>query len=300
MSRIRLKDKLRQGLFLLDGAMGTELIARRIEPGKCNEMLNLEAPGTIIQVHESYLQSGSDAVLTNTFGGNSFSLARHGLMSRVLDINNAAAQLARKAAGASKYVLGDIGPSGDFLEPYGSLKPHQLQAAFEEQAKVLRTGGVDGFIIETMSAVDEIIIAIEAAKSVAADLPVLASMSFDKRGDDFRTMMGIDVTKAVSSITSAGADAVGFNCGTCSLDDYIELAKRFVAAARSLNKNILVFAEPNAGMPQVTDGKVLYKVTPDEYASAAQKIYEAGVPIIGGCCGTTPDHIKAMSKKLRA
>jgi methionine synthase I (cobalamin-dependent) len=300
MSRIRLKDKLRQGLFLLDGAMGTELIARRIGPDKCNELLNLEAPGTIIQIHESYLQAGSDAVLTNTFGGNSFALARQGLMNRALDINNAAAQLARKAAGLSKYVLGDLGPSGDFLEPYGSLKPHQLTTAFADQAKVLKAGGIDGFIIETMSAVEEIVIAIEAVKSVAVDLPVLASMSFDKRGQDFRTMMGVDVKAAVSSIAAAGADAVGFNCGTCSLDDYIELAKRFVDAARSLNKNILLYAEPNAGMPQVIDGKVLYKVSPDEYASAAQKIYEAGITIIGGCCGTTPDHIRALSKKLRA
>jgi 5-methyltetrahydrofolate--homocysteine methyltransferase len=300
VSKVRLKDKLRQGLFILDGAMGTEIIARRVEPGKCNEILNLESPGTIMQVHESYLHAGSDAVLTNTFGGNFFSLARHGLMSRIFDINNAATQLARKAAGPLKYVLGDIGPSGDFLEPYGSLKPHQLTSAFAEQAKVLRAGGIDGFIIETMSAVEEIVIAVEAVKSVAVDLPVLASMSFDKRGDDFRTMMGIDVKRAVSSIASAGADAVGFNCGTCSLDDYIQLAKRFVDAARSLNKNILVFAEPNAGMPQVADGKVVYKVTPDEFALAAQKIYEAGVPIIGGCCGTTPAHIKALAKKLRA
>jgi methionine synthase I (cobalamin-dependent) len=300
VGKLNLKDRLRKGLFLLDGAMGTQLIGLGIEPGKCSELLNFESPGLVLRIHNSYLGAGSDAILTNTFGGNGITLTRHRLESRVADLNATGAQLARKAAGKDKYVLGDIGPSGDFLEPLGSLKPDQLRGIFTDQVNALIAGGVDGFIIETMGAVDEAVVAVEAVKYSGSNLPVLASMSFDKRGDDFRTMMGIDVTKAVSSITSAGADAVGFNCGTCSLDDYIGLAKRFVAAARSLNKNILVFAEPNAGMPQVTDGKVLYKVTPDEYASAAQKIYEAGVPIIGGCCGTTPDHIKAMSKKLRA
>ena len=300
MGRTRLKDRLQQGLFLLDGAMGTELIARRLEPGTCNEMLNLESPGTILQVYNAYLHAGSDAMLTNTFGGNSFALAHHALMNRVVDINAAAVNLARKAAGQSKYVLGDIGPSGDFLEPLGSLKPQQLQAAFTDQVRVLLDGGVDGFIIETMTAVEEIVIAIEAAKSAGAGLPVLASMSFDRHGDDFKTMMGVDVKKAVSALVSAGADAVGFNCGTCNLDDYVELAKRFVAAVRATNSTVLVLAEPNAGRPELVDDKVVYKVTPDEFASAGQKIYEAGVAIIGGCCGAGPDHINALAKKLRA
>ena len=300
MSRARLKDRLRKGVFLLDGAMGTELIARRVQPGKCNEMLNIESPGTILQIHNSYIHAGSDAVLTNTFGANGFALARHGLSARVKEINLAGAHLARKAAGSSNYVLGDIGPSGDFLEPYGHLKPDQLEATFADQAKALLAGGVDGFIIETMSAIEEIVLAIKAAKAAGPDLPVLASMSFDKRGDDFKTMMGVDVNKAVSALASAGADAVGFNCGSATLDDYVELAKKFVASVRALNKNILVFAEPNAGRPELIDGKAVYKVTPDEFASTAQKIYEAGVTIIGGCCGSGPDHIEALAQKLRA
>jgi len=300
MGRVSLKNRLRQGLFVLDGAMGTQLIALNVEPGRCNEMLNLDSPGVVLRIHNAYLDAGSDAVLTNTFGGNGFALARHGLIDHIRDINTAGAQLARQAAGPVKYVLGDIGPSGDFLEPLGSLKPDQLRAAFANQASALLAGSVDGFIIETMAAVEEIVIAVEAVKSAGADLPVLASMSFDKRGPDFKTMMGVDVKTAVSALVSAGADAVGFNCGTATLDEYVELAKRYVSAVRALSKDVLVFAEPNAGRPELVDGKAVYKVTPEEFADAAQKIYAAGVTIIGGCCGSTPDHIKALAKKLHA
>jgi len=307
VGRVSLKERLRQGLFLLDGAMGTQLIAHGVEPGKCSELLNLESPGLVLRIHNAYLEAGADAVLTNTFGGNGFALARHGLENRVADVNTTGAQLARKAAGRDKYVLGDIGPTGDFLEPLGSLKPDQLTTVFADQAKALLAGGVDGFIIETMSAVEEATIAVKAAKSVSPDLPVLASMAFDKRGPDFKTMMGVDVKTAVSALVSVGPDAIGFNCGTTTLDEYVELAKLFVSAvdalentrATSHERRAAIFAEPNAGKPELVDGKAVYKVTPDEFADAAQKIYAAGVTIIGGCCGSSPDHIKTLAKKLR-
>ena len=300
VGKLNLKDRLRKGLFLLDGAMGTQLIGLGIEPGKPSELLNFESPGLVMRIHKSYLDAGADAILTNTFGGNGITLARHGLEARVADVNSTGAQLARKAAGKDKYVLGDIGPSGDFLEPLGSLKPHQLRGIFADQVKALQAGGVDGFIIETMSAVDEVVVAVEAVKYSGSALPVLASMSFDKRGDDFKTMMGVDVKTAISSLVAAGADAVGFNCGTITLDEYVELAKRYVAVAKYVNPKVLVFAEPNAGKPELIEGKAVYKVTPAEFAEAAQKIYEAGITIIGGCCGTSPAHIKAISKKLRS
>jgi 5-methyltetrahydrofolate--homocysteine methyltransferase len=299
VGKMRLKDRLQQGLFILDGAMGTQLIAYGAEPNKCNELFNLESPGLVLRIHKAYLEAGSDAVLTNTFGGNGFTLARHGLANRLIDINTSGACLARKAAGRAKYVLGDIGPSGDFLEPIGHLKPEQFRSTFYDQAKALLAGGIDGFIIETMTAIEEAVLAIKAAKSADPDLPVLASMSFDKRGDDFRTMMGIDVKTAVPALVSAGADAVGFNCGSATLDDYIELANRYVTAARALGEDILVFAEPNAGLPEVIDGKAVYKVTPEDFTSAAQKIFDAGITIIGGCCGTGPEHIQVVVKNLR-
>ena len=300
MGKLNLKDRLRKGLFLLDGAMGTQLISIGIEPGKPSELLNFESPGLVLRIHNSYLNAGSDAILTNTFGGNGIALARHGLENRVADVNTTGAQLARRAAGKDKYVLGDIGPSGDFLEPLGSLKPEQLRGIFAAQVKALTAGGVDGFIIETMGAVDEAVVAVEAVKYSGSALPVLASMSFDKRGNDFRTMMGVDVKTAVSSLVAAGANVVGFNCGTTTIDEYVELAKRYVAAAKAVNPKVMVFAEPNAGKPELLDGKTVYKVTPEEFADAAQRIYAAGITIIGGCCGTSPAHIQALSKKLRS
>ena len=307
MTRMSLKERIKKGLFLLDGAMGTQLIAHGVEAGKCNDYLNIESPDTIFEIHQAYFQAGSDAVLTNTFGANKFALARHGFSNKVKEINTAAAQIARRAAGEEKYVLGDIGPSGDFLKPLGSLEPEELKAAFAEQAKALSAGGVDGFIIETMTALDELTTAIEAVKSVCDELPVFASMAFDKAGDDYRTMMGVDVESAVSKVVSLGVDAVGFNCGTLSLDEYVGLAEKYVSTIKALPKTratsderrATIFAEPNAGKPELVDGRAVYKVSPEDFAAAAEKIHSLGVNIIGGCCGTDPAHIKAITKELK-
>ena len=314
MSKISLRERIKRGIFLLDGAMGTELIARDVAVGTCNDYLNIESPDVVFDIHEAYIKAGSDAVLTNTFGANKYALARHGLADKTIEINKAGACIARQAAGQQKpvlsevegYVLGDIGPSGGFLQPLGDLKPRELKDAFAQQAKSLLDGGVDGFIIETMTALDEAEIAIEAVKSVS-DLPVFVSFSFDSIGDDFKTMMGVGVESAVSKTVSLGVDAVGFNCGTLKLDEYVELAKRFVCAINVLKEKrvtnhespVTIFAEPNAGKPELVDGRAVYKVTPEDFAIAAEKIHFAGVNIIGGCCGTTPEHIAAVSKKLR-
>jgi len=298
MSRTNLKERIKEGLFLLDGAMGTQLMARGIEIGTCNDYLNIDSPNTIFDIHLSYIKAGSDAVITNTFGANEYVLTRHSLDEEAVEINTAAAQIARRAAGPEKYVLGDIGPSGDFLQPLGTLTPPELKKAFAAQAKALLAGGVDGFIIETMTALDEIAVVIEAVKSVS-DLPVFASMSFDRAGDDYRTMMGVDVETAVSKIISLEVDAVGFNCGTVSLNEYIELAGKYVSAVRATGKQTLIYAEPNAGKPELVDGRAVYKVLPEEFALAAEKIHSAGVNIIGGCCGTAPAHIEAVAKTLK-
>jgi len=295
MGRMNLREAIRQGLFLLDGAMGTELFARGVEAGKCNDYLNVESPEIILDIQKAYIKAGSDAVLTNTFGANKIALARHGLTDKVKEINTAGAQIARKAAGDNKYVLGDIGPCGDFLEPLGTLTAETLKDAFAEQAKALCGAGVDGFIIETMTALDEILVAIEAVKSVCR-LPVFASMSFDKAGDDFRTMMGVDVETAVAKITSLGVDAVGFNCGKMSLDDYVKLAEKFVSAVKG---KALVLAEPNAGLPELIGDKAVYKMSPEDFAATAEKIHAVGVTIIGGCCGTKPAYIEAIAKRLK-
>jgi 5-methyltetrahydrofolate--homocysteine methyltransferase len=307
MSRINLRERIKQGLLLLDGAMGTQLIASGIEVGKCNEYLNIESPDIISNIHKAYLQTGSVAILTNTFGANRFALARHGFAEKVEKINTAGVKIARKAAGKGRYVLGDIGPSGDFLKPLGNLEPKDLKDAFTRQAKALAAGGVDGFIIETMTALDEAAIAIEAVKSASGDLPVFASFAFDRAGGDYRTMMGVDVKSAASKAVSLKVDAVGFNCGTTTLDEYIELAKKFISEITALEKTratsherrATILAEPNAGKPELVDGKAVYKVSPEDFASAVEKIHSLGVNIIGGCCGTGPEHIAAVNKKLQ-
>ena len=299
MGKLNLKDRLRKGLFLLDGAMGTQLIGLGIEPGKCSELLNFESPGLVLRIHNSYLNAGSDAIITNTFGGSGIALARHGLEERVADINSTGASC-RKAAGQDKICSRRYRSKRRLPRTTRQFEARPAKGNLYRPGKGVIAGGVDGFIIETMGAVDEAVVAVEAVKHSGSNLPVLASMSFDKRGDDFRTMMGVDVKTAVSSLVAAGADAVGFNCGTTTLDEYVDLAKRYVATAKAVNPKVIVFAEPNAGKPELLDGKAVYKVTPDEFAEAAQKIYAAGITIIGGCCGTSPAHIEAVSKKLRS
>jgi len=299
VTRQNLKDHIKEGLLLLDGAMGTQLIAHGATGGLCSDYLNIESPDVVLEVHKAYIEAGSDAVLTNTFGANRYALARHGHADKVREINRVAAEIARRAAGNDKYVLGDIGPSGDFLEPVGMLLPDDLKDAFTNQAKALIDTGVDGIIIETMTALDEVEIALIAAKSVAGNLPVFASMSFEKRGDDFKTMMGVDVTSAVSKLLSLGADAVGFNCGSASLDEYIELAESYADALSKISGDVPLLAEPNAGKPELIDGEAVYRVTPQQFAAAAQKIHAAGFNIIGGCCGTTSQHIAALAQKLK-
>ncbi len=294
-----LRERIRGGLFLLDGAMGTQLFARGVEPGQCNDWLNVEKPDLVLDIHRAYFDAGSDAVLTNTFGANRYALARHGYADKAFEINQAGGEVARRAAGDSRYVLGDIGPTGDFLEPLGTLRADQVREAYVEQVQGLLAGGVDGFILETMTALDELVVAVEAVLSAGGGRPVLAAMAFDKGGAGFRTMMGVDVAGAVSKMAALGVDAAGFNCGTASLEEYVELAKNCVAAARSARADLLVCAEPNAGKPELVDGQAVYKVTPAQYAAACRKILEAGIHILGGCCGTTPDHIRAVAQVLQ-
>jgi 5-methyltetrahydrofolate--homocysteine methyltransferase len=275
--------------------MGTQLFARGVEPGHCNDWLNVEQPGIVLDVHRAYVEAGSDAIISNTFGANRYALGRHGLADKAFEINQAGAQVARQAAGEGRYVLGDIGPTGDFLEPLGTLKPDQVREAFAEQVKGLREGGVDGLIVETMTALDELEVAIDAARSAGGGLPILASMSFDKGGTGFRTMMGVDVATAVAKMIALGVDAVGFNCGTATLDEYVELSRTYAAAVQG---KVQIFAEPNAGKPELVDGQAVYKVTPEEFAAACRRILDAGIHILGGCCGSTPDHIRAVAGAL--
>ncbi len=294
MARQELQQRIGQGIFFLDGAMGTQLFAAGATPGS---LLNLESPDIVAAVHRDYLQAGSDAVITNSFGANGLSLRREGLEDKTFAINQAAAQIARQGAGEQRYVLGDIGPCGDFLEPLGTVKEAELAAAFATQAQGLADGGVDGFIIETMTALEEVQVAIGAVRSVTDKLPIFASLAYDPAGDAARTMMGVSPAEAVKRLADAGIVAIGFNCGTLDMPGYAALANAYSEAMGQTG--LLLLAEPNAGRPELDGDKAVYKLSPDGFADAAAEIVAAGARILGGCCGTTPAHIAAAVAKIK-
>ena len=307
MAKKSLKEKISEGLLFLDGAMGTQLMARGIESG-CNEMLNIESPGLILDIHRSYFDAGSNGVYTNTFGANEITLGRHGYADKVEQINRAAVEIARKAGGGDRYVIGDIGPCGEFLKPLGTLEPDKLRNIYARQAKVLCDGGVDGFVIETFMAVDEAKVAAEAVKSVC-NLPVFVSLAFDQASSDFRTMMGASVETAVNEFSAMGVDALGFNCGTLKMEQYLQLTEKFVKILKqtpniklgaSGTKHIALLAKPNGGKPELVDGRAVYKLSDSDFGDWLEKIHKAGAVLVGGCCGTTPGHIKVMVKKLKS
>jgi 5-methyltetrahydrofolate--homocysteine methyltransferase len=295
MARISLKERLAQGVFFVDGAMGTQLIEAGAPAGCCNDYLNIESPATVTAVHEKYLDAGVDAIITNTFGANGLVLKRHGYGDQVQAINRAAATLARAAAGEGRYVLGDIGPCGDFLEPLGMVNADDLKAAFAAQAEGLLAGGVDGFIIETMTSLEEIKVAIAAVQSVC-DLPVFVSLAYDPAGGAARTMMGVSPQQAVEQLAPLGIAALGFNCGTLDMDGYVALAQEYAQALEGTG--VLLLAEPNAGRPELEDDRAVYRLSPGAYAAALAKINAAGARILGGCCGTTPEHIAQAVKAV--
>jgi 5-methyltetrahydrofolate--homocysteine methyltransferase len=297
MTRIDLSQRLHTGVFFfIDGAMGTQLMAEGVPPGSCYDAVNLKSPEIVERIHRRYFDAGCDAVLTNSFGANAVALARHGLSGNAAEINRAAGEIARRAAGPDRYVLGDIGPCGDFLEPVGSLKPDALRAAFAEQASGLVSGGVDGIIIETMTALDEMTLAVEATRSVCR-LPILCSFSYDPAPEGFRTMMGLTPEAIVQKVSGLNVAALGFNCGTLAMDGYVSLTERLAGLLKGTG--IALLAEPNAGRPELVDGCAVYRLSPDEYAAAVVRIHKAGATILGGCCGTSPAHIAAMINAIR-
>lgn len=297
MSRPNLLKELSSRPLLCDGGMGTQLIARGLRSGECSERWNAEHPELVRAVHAEYLAAGCEMVTTNTFGATRASLARHGLTDRVAELNLAGARVAREAAGERAWVLGDIGPFGGFLEPIGDALPEDVRMMFLEQARALREGGCDAAIVETMSDPEELTLAVQAAKQ-AGDWPVIATYAFAKTAaGEFRTMTGATAADAVQAAIAAGADLVGANCGTSmALEDYVRLAGELVAAAGATP----VILQPNAGSPQTVGEKLVYGATPDDLAAVVPALRQAGVRIIGGCCGTTPAHLRRMGEVLRA
>jgi methionine synthase I (cobalamin-dependent) len=282
-----------QPVILADGAMGTMLFAAGLESGASPELWNVNFPERVEAVHRAYVEAGSQLILTNTFGGTRFRLAMHGLESRVRELNLAAAQIARRAAeGAPRTVLvgGDIGPTGQLLEPLGTLAFEDAVQGFAEQAAALRDGGVDYFQVETMSDLREVEAAIQGIRSVS-DLPVVATLSFDTNR---RTMMGIRPADAARRLPELGADVIGANCGN-GVDDLLWVIEQMHAAA----PGAILFAKSNAGIPEYkSGGNLTYSGTPEVMAGYAATARNLGARIIGACCGSTPAHIRAMAKAL--
>jgi len=293
--RARLLDLLAEGdVLLCDGAMGSMLMAAGLEPGTAGELFNIEKPDIVRRIHTSYRNAGADVLLTNTFQGTSFNLDRYG-KNMVQEANAAAAALALEVAGDDCFVLGDVGPTGHLLQPLGDATPEDFRQAFAGQIRALAESGVHGIIVETMEDKDEIRIAIEAAREAAPDLPVVASMTFkeDVGRSDYHTMMGVSIHAAVDTMANAGADVIGTNCGN-GPEEILGVVQRI-----SELSSLPLIAEPNAGMPTLKDGVQIYDLTPDEMAAHVQPMLEAGVLMLGGCCGTTPRHIAAMARELR-
>lgn len=270
-----------------DGAMGTSLMARGLEPGACPDLWNAERRRDIVEVLTAYREAGSDILTTNTFGANRWKLGAFGLQERGAEINSAAVDAAREAAAGKAFILGDIGPTGRFVAPLGTDAPEAFVEVFAEQAAALTEAGADALILETFTSLDEMLAALKAAKSTG--IPVISSMSYTRdAAGTFHTIMGDDIPGSTERIEAAGADIVAANCGS-GPDDYIDIARELSKAATAP-----VMVQPNAGIPQLVDGKTVFPMGADEFAEYIGPILDSGVRIIGGCCGTTPDHIRRI------
>jgi 5-methyltetrahydrofolate--homocysteine methyltransferase len=274
-----------------DGAWGTELAGRGLAPGEAPERWNSERPDDVRAVAESYAAAGSDVILTNTFGGTGVKLTRAGLASRAGEFNLAGAELSVKAAAGRALVFGSVGPCGELLEPYGEMDPAAAQASFAEQIRWLAEGGVDGIVIETMADLNEAKVALAAAKE-SCRLPVVVCMTFEKGPLGLATMMGVRPEHAAKALAEAGADLVGANCGA-GIAQMVEVTRELRAATK-----LPLWIKPNAGKPELVEGKTVYRETPAEFAARVGELVAAGAAVLGGCCGTTPEHIRLLAAEV--
>jgi homocysteine S-methyltransferase len=287
-----LLERLSQSVILADGAMGTMLHARGVSFEKCFDELNLTNPEAVAQVHSEYIEAGAQLILSNTFGANRFKLGQHGLEDQTVQINTAGVQLAKRlAAGRDVLVAGDVGPLGVRIAPFGRVQPEQARAAFAEQIQALCEAGADLIVVETVSDLYEIREAARAAREVCS-LPLVTSVTFTR---DDRTVLGDDPMMVARTLQEAGADVIGVNCsgGPAQL-------LRILKQMRQAAPKGLFWVKPNAGWPQQVGGRIMYPADPEYFAEYAVSFRSAGASIVGGCCGTTPQHIAAMRRALDA
>jgi 5-methyltetrahydrofolate--homocysteine methyltransferase len=285
-------ERLNAGEILLgDGAIGSMLIAHGLQPGQCPDLITLEEPDVLAAIGRQYLEAGSELLTTNTFGASPMKLAEYGQEDRTEEINREAVAIVLGAAEDRAYVSASCGPSGRILEPYGDTSEEDLYENFERQMSALTDADV--ICVETMSDLREARLAVRAARSVLPDTPILATMTFDETPRGFFTIMGTSVADAAAGLLEAGADVVGSNCGN-GLEKMIMIAADFRAATSAP-----VLIQSNAGQPVIEKGAVHYPEGPDFFAERTADLIAAGTSIIGGCCGTTPDHIRAIRESMR-
>jgi 5-methyltetrahydrofolate--homocysteine methyltransferase len=280
-------------ILLADGAMGTMLFEAGLGQGDPPQAWNLEHPDRVASVHRQYLEAGARLLLTNTFGANRFRMALHETEAPIGEMNLAAAEILRseiEAWGGDALIAGDIGPSGAVLAPYGELIFEELKEGFQEQAAPLIEGGVDLIWIETMSDLEEVRAAMEAVRQISKTIPIIATMTFDTRG---HTMMGVSPEQAADSLNAFGATVIGGNCGNGTEEIIMVIDKM-----RSAVPHATLAAKANAGIPRLISGKAVYEADSQKMADYARKARASGARIIGACCGSTPEHIKAMAKAL--
>ena len=291
-----LHEAIRERPLLGDGAMGTQLMLAGLEQGSCGEAWNLSQPERVLAIQRRYAEAGSDCILTNTFGGSRIMLNRHGQAGAAAAVNRAGVEIARRAFDQRPgYVIGDIGPFGGLLEPYGDFTEEQVREAFREQAAALVEAGADAIIIETQTSLEELGLGLQAAREAGART-IIGSMAYDVTldGSTFRTMMGIDPERAAEFMEEKGAHIVALNCGT-GMD--MPRARTAVERYKSVS-SLPVMVQPNAGQPKLVNLRVIYDELPEQMAAGVAPLLAAGANLIGACCGSTPDHIRAFRQEM--
>jgi methionine synthase I (cobalamin-dependent) len=285
-------DQYLKKTTLLDGGWGTQFQKLGLQPGESCEKWNLEHPEHVLTVASAYVKAGSDIILTNTFQGNPYTLSRHGLAEKVFEVNKRGVEISKQAASETgAKVFASIGPSGKMLL-MGEVTEDELKNAFKEQIKGLLAGKPDGIVAETFADLEEMKVVAKAVHELC-DLPMVGSFTFDSGPDKMRTMMGVTVDQVIEAAEEIGLSAVGANCGA-GIENYLKIAKRYRE-----NTTLPVWIKANAGLPEQVGSEVMYKQTPKEFVHHAQVLIELGINFLGGCCGTSPEHIRLLREKLK-
>jgi 5-methyltetrahydrofolate--homocysteine methyltransferase len=288
-----LRERLKQpGIIVGDGAMGTMLLQRGLKPGECPERMALERPEVLEEIASLYLAAGAEIIETNTFGGSPLKLEPYGLDGKTEEVNRRAVAAVRKSIDDKAYLSASCGPSGRMLEPYGDAGEELVFNSFQRQARAIISEGVDMVCVETMTDLTEATLAVKAVKSISASIPVCATMTFTRTPGGFFTLMGTSIDQAVKGLTEAGAEIIGSNCGS-GIEMMIEIAKVFVAKT-----SLPVIIQSNAGIPTLHGDIAVYPDSPQFVADQSRSLMKLGVKIIGGCCGTTPEHIAALKRAV--